>query len=391
MARRTVRPGFTLVELLVVIAIIGILVGLLLPAVQAAREAARRMQCSNNLKQLGLAVMNYESSFKKFPVKSGGTHTWVNHAERLYANYDRLSVFVPLLAFVEQTPLYNRIQAGNEATPLGTVAPGGPSAWFPKIDGTGAYFPWAQTIPTYQCPSDLPIPLSAGGHGTNSYAVNMGDQVISVNGFQRLRGPFGGAATYASPTSSSSNFKTIASITDGTSNTLMFSERTAHNENNLNNGVFITASGAEQTRRYSAYVPNILTSPSSCLAVVNGTRFIAGTQLTARFSVLWTDGQAQRTCFNTVLGPNKPSCFADNNTAADAGTVVLPASSLHTGGVNTVSCDGSVRFVSDAIDTGNTSIVNATATAPMPTGPSIYGVWGALGSLDGGEVAQIDN
>ncbi len=390
MVRVTKRIGFTLVELLVVIAIIGILVGLLLPAVQAAREAARRMQCSNNLKQLGLAVLNYESVYKRFPVKSGGTHTWVNVSERLLGNYDRLSVFVPLLPFLEQKPLYDRIQAGNESTTLGTVAPGGPSAWFPKNDGTASYFPWAQVIPGYQCPSDIPIPLSAGGHGTNSYAVNMGDQVISVNGFQRLRGPFGGAATYPNATSSQSNFKSIATISDGTSNTLMFSERTAHNTNNLNNGVFVNATGGETIQRYSAYVPNILTSPSSCLAVVNGNRFIAGTQLTARFSILWTDGQAQRTCFNTVLGPNKPSCFADNNTAADAGTVVLPASSLHTGGVNASLCDGSVRFISDSIDTGNTSIVNATSTNPTPTGPSIYGAWGALGTADGGEVTQIE-
>ncbi len=161
MLRVGVRRGFTLVELLVVIAIIGILVGLLLPAVQAAREAARRMQCSNNLKQMGLAVLNYESTYKKFPVKTGGTANFCGSCpERNAANYNRLSVFVPLLPFIEQTPLYNRIQAGNEMS-VGSVAvmmaPGGPSGWFPKNDGTSVYFPWAQVIPGYQCPSDTPV------------------------------------------------------------------------------------------------------------------------------------------------------------------------------------------------------------------------------------------
>jgi prepilin-type N-terminal cleavage/methylation domain-containing protein len=375
------RRGFTLVELLVVIAIIGILVGLLLPAVQAAREAARRMQCSNNLKQIGLSVLNYESTYKRFPNKTGGTTTWINHPERIYANYDRLSIFVPLLAFMEQTPLYNRIQTGNETTAHGTVAPGGPSGWYPKIDGTASYFPWAQSISSYQCPSDSVIPLSAGGHGTNSYAVNMGDQILSINGRQALRGPFGGIGFY----------KPMSAMTDGTSNTLMFSERTAHNANNLNNGVLHTADGSQLVSRYEAQVLSIQTSPSSCLAVANGPRFVLGTRLKARFSVLWTDGQAERIAFNTVLGPNKPSCFGDGNAAADSGTVILPASSMHTGGVNTVSADGSVRFVSESIDTGNTSAINATPAVPRPTGRSLYGVWGALGTADGDEVSQIDN
>ena len=130
--------AFTLVELLVVIAIIGILVGLLLPAVQAAREAARRMQCTNNLKQLGLAVLNYESAYQRLPNKSGGTASLVGSPERLNGNYNRLSPFVQLLPFIEQTALAARIQSGNELTALGVVAPGGPSGWFPRIDNSTA-------------------------------------------------------------------------------------------------------------------------------------------------------------------------------------------------------------------------------------------------------------
>ncbi len=207
----------------------------------------------------------------------------------------------------------------------------------------------------------------------------MGDQILGVNGAQRMRGPFGGIGFY----------KTIGSLTDGTSNTIAFSERVAHNSNNLNNGMFITSNGSQLVTRYTAQSLNIQTSPSSCLATAIGNRYVPGLNLKARFSVLWTDGQAERIAFNTVLGPNKPACFGDNVFAADSGTVILPASSMHTGGVNTSSCDGSVRFVSDAIDTGNTSAINATAAAPVPSGLSLYGVWGALGTADGGEVAQV--
>ena len=379
MSKRPISTGFTLVELLVVIAIIGILVGLLLPAVQAAREAARRMQCTNNLKQLGLGILNYESTFAKLPNKSGGTASLVGSAERLNGNYNRLSPFVPLLAFIEQSALFNRIQAGNETTALGVVAPGGPSGWFPRIDNSTAsnrYFPWTVSIPAYQCPSDTIIPIATGEHGTNSYAVNMGDLIVNVNGASQMRGPLGGTGIY----------KRMATITDGTSNTIVFSERAAHNTNNLNDGTFKTASGSELVIRYEAQQLSLQTSPSSCLAKAIGNKFAPGTLIKARFGILWTDGQAERIGFNTVLGPNKPACFGDGVQAADSNVVVLPASSMHTGGVNVVSMDGSVRFVSDSIDTGNTSAIN-----PSPSGASLYGVWGALGTLDGGEVSVVDN
>ena len=178
----------------------------------------------------------------------------------------------------------------------------------------------------------------------------------------------------------------MATITDGTSNTIVFSERAAHNTNNLNDGTFKTASGSELVIRYEAQQLSLQTSPSSCLAKAIGNKFAPGTLIKARFGILWTDGQAERIGFNTVLGPNKPACFGDGVQAADSNVVVLPASSMHTGGVNVVSMDGSVRFVSNSIDTGNTSAINTT-----PSGASLYGVWGALGTLDGGEVSVVDN
>src|SRR3954463_13571537 len=115
------RMGFTLVELLVVIAIIGVLVALLLPAVQAAREAARRTQCANSLKQLGLACQNYHDVFRVFPPRRGGSNTpnIAGDPARVNSNYDRLSAFIALLPFYEQKGLADQIAAGGNIA--GTV------------------------------------------------------------------------------------------------------------------------------------------------------------------------------------------------------------------------------------------------------------------------------
>ena len=119
------RRGFTLVELLVVIAIIGILIALLLPAVQAAREAARRSQCTNSLKQLGLALQNYHDVNKVFPYRKGGT-SYASKWDGWESNYERKSGFIPLLPFMEQTPMYERIRAGG-GNPV--APPEGPAGW----------------------------------------------------------------------------------------------------------------------------------------------------------------------------------------------------------------------------------------------------------------------
>src|SRR6188508_3529740 len=169
------QRAFTLVELLVVIAIIGVLVALLLPAVQAAREAARRSQCSNALKQFGLALHNYGDVFKVFPARRSGTDGTIgNDTGRTMANYQRMSAFIPLLPFIEQKPLFDAIAAGGKYGST-TYAPGGPAAW------NTSYPPFRTQVPILLCPSDKTPPPTASQVGRNSYAFSLGDQITNHN------------------------------------------------------------------------------------------------------------------------------------------------------------------------------------------------------------------
>ena len=196
--RRLFQPGFTLVELLVVIAIIGVLVGLLLPAVQAAREAARRMSCSNNFKQIGLGLHNYHSAFKELPMQSGGTYdTWTGGTGstgtggNLDNNRFRLSWLVGLTPFIEQQALWEKISNpvdGNgdgminiNAAPNHDAPAMGPRPWDTN------YEPWMTEIPTLRCPSDPGVGLPA--QGRTNYAANIGDSTDWVNwGYWRFSG-----------------------------------------------------------------------------------------------------------------------------------------------------------------------------------------------------------
>ncbi len=164
------RPGFTLVELLVVIAIIGILVGLLLPAVQAAREAARRMSCGNNLKQIGLGLHNYHSTYDTMPMARGGTHlTKTGYNDN---NRKALSIWIPLLPFIEQQPLWEKISNPFIDTASTTTHQEmGPSPW------NGNYAPWRTQVGTYRCPSD-PAQQALGEIAFINYCANFGDQIF---------------------------------------------------------------------------------------------------------------------------------------------------------------------------------------------------------------------
>jgi prepilin-type N-terminal cleavage/methylation domain-containing protein/prepilin-type processing-associated H-X9-DG protein len=346
------RRGFTLVELLVVIAIIGILIALLLPAVQAAREAARRSTCTNNLKQFGLAHYNYHDTFKCFVYRKGGTACPNGNTT---GNCNRRSGFVSLLPYLEAGNMWDMVKAGDAAA---GYPPEGPAGWF-------RWGPWDNPPETFLCPSDGELPsLSTDRRGRANYAFSVGDQGPGVRDDQSVRGIF----AYAQCTR-------VGDIQDGTSNTVMMSERLK-----ANYGIR-TAAPREiaQDVGLAVGITGITTAPGVCLTTTDGKYYNAGIQVKGRFGSLYNDGQPERVAFNTILPPNAPSCTDDTNVNADSVNLLIPPASHHPGGVNCLKADGSVSFVSETIDTGDLTV------AQPDSGPSNYGVWGAMGSKAGGE------
>lgn len=357
---RTARPrqrGFTLIELLVVIAIIAILIALLLPAVQQAREAARRTQCKNNLKQLGLALHNYHDVYNSFTYLKGGTRGYGN-PNRLDGNYDRRSGIVSLFPYLEATALYQQIEAGDMS--IG-VHPGGPAPW-------NGWNGWNQRLTSLRCPTD---PGAERPRGENNYAFSIGDFIgVDANTGRNTvdgNGLFGWRRTYR-----------MRDVVDGTSNTIAMSERVI--------AAFGIGGKPSPTLQEGTLtnVASIVTNPGSCLAaaamVSDGTRYTNWSAVKGKFSSIYCDGQPENVAFHTVLPPNSPSCTNDGNGNSDSAVALLSASSFHVGGAQVLLADGSVRFVSENIDSGNTGV----ATAPGAASP--YGVWGALGTRNGREV-----
>jgi len=276
----------------VVIAIIGILVALLLPAVQAAREAARRMQCTNNLKQLGLALHNYHDTHRCFPFGNGGTKSSGGGPA-----YSAVSLMLP---FMEQTPLYHSIDFTRPLTD--TV-------------NTAARL---TEVPAFRCPSDRENPQPQSG-GAINYMGNKGN--LHLWGGTSQTGIF----------MNDKSFK-FGDITDGTSNTSAFSERLLTDGNNgvidLKADVFL-GMGDPST-------------PDEAIQMCSATD---ASNLAFQFPLFmgapWLNGQHT---YMHVDVPNRRSCGFYPTKAT------MPASSRHTGGVNLALCDGSVRFVSENVD-----------------------------------------
>ena len=368
MRRNLNRPAFTLVELLVVIAIIGILVGLLLPAVQAAREAARRMQCSNNLKQLSLAEHNHADAYKKFSPASHDPR-WKSALNSGQA-WERLSYLTTLLPFIEQNPLYNQIQP---------YALAGGRPWTRDTRSGNIQSPYVQNVPAFRCPSDG-VQINPGDAKPTNYSCNRGDIYLN-SGDWEWRGVFSNGEWGQAD---------FGKMKDGTSNTIMLAEVVIGRQN----GVPLQDTILEGTARNSIGPVGGAFTPSLCLAQRGPNGTLIGPSLQNSWGDTgwgkgrrWGDSLNAFTGFFTILPPNGPTC-SNGNAESNA---MPTTSSYHTGGVNAALCDGSVRFISENIDTGDLSI-----TFPQPPGntrtyqgPSFWGVWGALGSMNGKEPSKL--
>lgn len=349
--------AFTLVELLVVIAIIGILIALLLPAVQAAREAARRMQCTNNMKQVLIALHNYHDINNNFPasksfINGGGEGNW--------------SALLKLLPFMEQQARYDQIQSAN----IGNI--------------------WNQNdvlkekITGFLCPSD-------GNGKTLSYAptnivicysdLMWDNNAANANSQARMAIPPGA-------------WKGMSGISDGTSRTLAISECVVASEKNsmaIKGGIVQVTSvdngsngGPMGKCGFTA-----IAEPGNRNQIKAGLKadLIASNDPTepqqgfrgGRFY----DGRPSYNGFSTVTPPNHPACANKNANGDNSDVWLVPPASNHAGGVNAGYFDGSVTFISESVD------CDGANKGQVTSGSSPYGVWGAIGTPSGGESKSL--
>lgn len=359
---RNFRRGFTLIELLVVIAIIGVLVGLLLPAVQAAREAARRMQCQNFIRQMGMAAHNFESAMKYFPPRRHSKVLPNPTTQVPTTYYSDASPQVFLLTYVEQSnlnSLWNLDYNVNSDAPLNSS--------IPTRTGANAQARITQ-VPMYLCPSDPSTttqPVGGGEAGRSNYMISTGANAD-------FRGGQPGDGIFCMPNPLAGQLlkgPKHSSITDGTSNTAMFGEIKRGNFHNSQTGMFDHTTSMFNGVAYTT--PAQLSDGRNlplCNPGPNGTTYF-------RYGGLqYYRGSISPTiAYSHTLPPNwnrqtqdiAQQRYGCGNTSFAQGH--LPAASYHSGGVNICMADGSTRIFSDNID---------------------FTTWQALGSRAGGEVVS---
>lgn len=330
--------GFTLVELLVVIAVIGILISLLLPAVQSAREAARRMQCTNNLKQFGLALHNYHSAMNCFPGMA-------------YNTANGYSVQARLTPYMEQTQIYMTLDLTKPLLVASTMGASGVQDH--AIEAVQAF------IPSFRCPSDG----AASQHVTNSsYPTSDGEvldwatgsyMVCTGSDYSRYRAP----GTYADGTTTKSNglfyhssCYNIGAITDGTSNTMVMSEACIGDGQTVTGLTYdecIANKTQSRTLIYKEPPPGKITVEDyqALHAALTGTSPNPAFGWGGDRATTWILGTPTFTAYNAFIPPN-----SEITTYWCMNQGFFGAKSYHNGGVGVLKGDGSVRFVSETIN-----------------------------------------
>ena len=402
-SNRTRRQGFTLVELLVVIAIIGVLVGLLLPAVQAAREAARRMSCSNNFKQIGLGLHNYHSAYKNLPMNAGGTTfqgSNGNQSNRLW-----LSWMGGTLPFIEQQALWEQV-----ANPLAFNRTGatrnppwpamGPNPW------SQDYQPWLTQVPTFRCPSDPTQPVNYRV-AFNNYSACAGDAFfeqahggIDDNGNASGSGGWGEESTerWARGVFRARHFTKFRDITDGLANTIMCGENVVGARDLRASATIIAADNAswDQPPAYwKQYLdperPGYINSNTGTggLNRCGGKPCYEGNANHQR-GRRWSDGRPEFSTFQTITPPNSYNIQRWHGRSG-----AYCASSYHQGGAHILMADGAVVFITDSIESGDQQHVAYGRDNGDGRGweggagrESPYGLWGALGTKNGKETIE---
>ncbi|MDO5566366.1 MAG: DUF1559 domain-containing protein [Planctomycetia bacterium] len=382
------KCGFTLVELLVVIAIIGILIALLLPAIQAAREAARRMECTNKLKQLVLAQHNHHDVYGFIPnsrvQRSMGCEKWHNKyvTDPVAYNHSMYSFLIPTLPYIEQASIYDQIASNIAAARAGTAA-------IYNYESAAATCPFSQPISAYWCPSDPNAPQPAARMQRTNYRACRGD-IYAAGDNDAPRGPYrrGDITTVK-----------LTDILDGTSNTVLIGESivSIFSETNVSmqypvRGGIATLTGLDGNgTTNAASIIGLARDPADNNLLRDP--YVYASSFYRALGGVYTVGR-NVTAFFTMTPPNTPSACASSY--PDGNPSVITASSYHSGGANVGMGDGSVRFISETIDCGKTSCdvrtATGVATGSVPAqfiGPSIWGVWGAMGSVAGGESTSL--
>ena len=322
------QRAFTLIELLVVIAIIAVLIALLLPAVQQAREAARRTQCKNNLKQIGLAFHSYHDTHLTFPI-SIGWNQLTNDRQGAFSD----KVF--MLPYLDRANEYNASNFND--------FPWDSNGWF----GNANIAAQSKRLPVFNCPSMAYE--AANGAANHTYAINIGEQIQG-----RYDGSHNGLACYVGGGGTPDRVVRMASVSDGTSNTVCYSE--------------FVIDGGGTPNKYQVHNWTSQTEPTDALArkdcLALAASDLSGRQGMRGTSWAWSF-QGTGAVYTHTMAPNDRPCHNASGPSDWLGGNLMSASSLHTGGVHALMTDGSVRFVSENIN---------------------YNTWVALGTRDGNEV-----